>query len=107
MQIQTKTKITETQSITKDIITTKTIDTIVIKTKDTVVVATNKTTDTITIAILQTNNKTETTQEINHVDIVTQQIISPEIVKPVLTAENWDICLLNVEHHDNIRIVGN
>ena len=88
MQLQTKTKTTEIQTITTDAITTKTID-------------------TTTIAIHQTNNKTETTQTNNHVDIVTEQIISPGIVKPVLTKEDWDTCFANVEHHDKIKIIGN
>ena len=56
-----------------------------------------KTTDTTSIEIHQTSNETETTKTNNHVDIVTEQIINPEIVKPVLTAEDWDICLANVE----------
>jgi len=80
VRIQTKTKITETQIITVDIITTKTIDI--------TTVAINKITDITTIAVPQTSNKTETTQTNNHVGIVTGQITSLEIVKPVLTAED-------------------
>ena len=99
VQIQTKTKITETQTII--------IDTITIKTLDTTTVEISKTTDTTTIAIHQNSNETETTQTNNHVDIVTEQITSPGIAKPVLTAEDWDICLANVEHRDKIKTVGN
>ena len=99
MQIQTKTKTTETQTTT---IVKKTIRTI-----DTITVAINKTTDKITIAIHQTNNKTETLQTFNHADNVTEQITSPRIVKLVLIAEDWAICLANVEHRDKIKILGN
>ena len=48
------------------------------------------------------NRKTQNQQQsrknidINIADIVTEQIISPGIVKPVFTAEDWDICLVNV-----------
>ena len=55
----------------------------------------------------QISNRTETTQTNNQVDIVTERITSPEIVKPVLIAEDWDIFLANVEHHDKIRTIGN
>ena len=95
-QVQTKTKIIEIQ--TKDEITIKTIDT---KT-----VAISKTTDITIIEVHQTSNKTETKQTNNHVDIVTEQITSAGIVKPVLIAEDWDICLAKVEHHDKIRTTG-
>ena len=99
LQIQTKAKNTVIQTI--PIITKK------IRTIDTIVVETSKTTDTTTIAIHQSNTKTETTRDNNHVDIVTEQIISPGIVKTVLTAEDWDICLANVESHKRIRTIGN
>ena len=66
VQIQTKIKITEIQRTTID---TKTVETI-----DTIIVAISKTTDATTIAVQQTNNKTETTQTNNHVDIVSEQI---------------------------------
>ena len=69
--------------------------------------AINKTTDIITIAIHQTSNKTELTQNNNHVGIATEQITSPGIVKHVLIAEDWDICLANVEHRDKITTIGN
>ena len=69
--------------------------------------AINKTTDIITIAIHQTSKKTETKQINNHVDILTEEITSPGIVKHVLIAEDWDICLANVEHRDKIRTIGN
>ena len=98
MQIQIKIKITEIQ--------TK-IDIITIKTMDITTVAISKTTDTITIAIQQTSNQTEITQINNHVGIVTEQIINPGIVKLVLIAEDGDICLANVEHHDKARTIGN
>ena len=49
----------------------------------------------------------ETTPTSNRVDIVTEQIISPMIVKPVLSAEDWDICLANVEYHEKIITIGN
>ena len=97
VQIQTKIKIIEIQTT----ITTDT--TLIIKTIDTITVAINKTTDIITIAIHQTSNKTEITQINNHVGIITEQITCSGIVKHVLTAENWDICLAKVEHHDEIR----
>ena len=74
---------------------------------DITTVANSKTTDTITIAIQQTSNQTEITQINNHVGIVTEQIINPGIVKLVLIAEDWDICLANAEHHDKIRTIGN
>ena len=99
MQTQTKTRITETQTITKDTITIKTIDT--------KIVAISKATDITTISEHQTNNKTETTQSNNHVDIVTEEITSQGIVKPVSTVEEWDICLANVEHHDKIKTIEN
>ena len=99
MQIQTKTKITEIQ--------TTTIDTITIKTIDTIMVAINKITDTTTIAVHQICNKTGTTQINNHVDIVTEQITSPGIVKFVLIAEEWDICHTNEEHPYKIKTLIN
>ena len=68
--------------------------------------AINKTTDITTIAIHQISNKTETTQSNNHAGIVTEQITNPGIVKLVLIAEDWDICLVNVEHHDKIKTIG-
>ena len=103
VQLQTKTKIKTTELQT--LIATDTTQ--IIKTIDTITVAINKTTDIITIAIHQTSNKTEITQINNHVGIVTEQITSPGIVKRVLIAEDWDICLVNVEHHDKIKIIGN
>ena len=81
--------------------------TITIKTKDMLTVAISKTTDKRTIAIHQTSNKTEIKQTNNHVGIVTEQNISPEIVKHVLTAEDWDICLANAGHHYRIKTIGN
>ena len=66
-----------------------------------------KTTDRTTIELHQTNNKREATQTNNHVDIVTEQITSRGIVRPVSISEYWDICLANVEHHDRIRNIGN
>ena len=69
--------------------------------------AISKTTDTTTIALRQSDNKTETTQINNHADIVTEQITNPGIVQPVLIAEDWDICLANAEHHDKINTIGN
>ena len=99
VQIRTKTKTTEIQ--------TTTIDTITIRTIDTITVAINKTTDIITIEIHQTSNKTGITQTNNLVDIVTEQITSPGIVKHVLIAEDWDICPANVEHHDKFKTIGN
>ena len=74
---------------------------------DTTAVAISKTTDTTIIAIQQIINKTETTQINNNVGIVTEQITSPGIVKHVLIAEDWDICLANAEHPDKIRTIGN
>ena len=70
---------------------------------ETTTVAINKTTDTTTMPVHQIYNKTETTQMNNHVDIVTEQITGPEIVKPFLTAEDSDTCLANVEQHDRIK----
>ena len=67
----------------------------------------SKTTDTTIIAIHQTSNKTEITQTNNHVGIVTEQITSPEIVKHVFIAEDWDICLANAEHREKINTIGN
>ena len=99
VQTETKTNNTETQTITRDTITIRTIDTII--------VAINKTTDITTVALHQASNKTETTQTNNHVDIVTEKVNSRGIVKLVLIAEEWDICLANVEHHDKIRTIGN
>ena len=69
--------------------------------------AISKTTYIKTIAVPQTSNKTESTQTNSHVDIVTEQITSPGIVKHVLTTEDWDICLENVELHDKIKTIGN
>ena len=81
--------------------------TIIIRTIDTTSVAISKTTDITTMAIHQTSNKTETTHTNNHVDIVSEQITNLGIVGPVLIAEDWDICLANVEHHDKIKTIGN
>ena len=67
----------------------------------------SKRTDTTIIAVHQTSNKTETTQVNNHVNIVTEQIASRRIVKPVSTAEDWEICLGNVEHLDKCRKIDN
>ena len=100
MQRQTKTKTTEIE-------TTTTIDTTTIRTTDTITVAINKTTDIITIAIHQTSNKTEITQTNNHVGIVTEEITSPGIVQHVLIAEDCDTCLVNVEHCNKIKTIGN
>ena len=83
------------------------MDTITIKTKDTIIVAISRATDMTIIAIHQINNKLEKTQNNNHGDIVTEQITSPGIVKPVLVAEDWDIYIANIEHHDKIRTIGN
>ena len=101
VQIQTEIKIK-----TKETQTT-TIGTITIRTIDTKLVAINKTTDKITIAIHQTSNKTEITQTNNHIGIVTEQTTSIGIFKHVLIAEDWDICLANVEHQDKIKTIGN
>ena len=65
--------------------------------------AIRKTTDTTILAVHETSNKTETPQTNNHVDIVTEQITNPGIVKPGLIAKDWDICLANVEHQNKIR----
>ena len=97
MQVQIKIKFIEIRT---------TIDTITIRTTDTITVAISKITNTTKIAKHQLSNKTETTQINNLVDIVTEQITNPETVKLVLTAEDWDICLANVEHHDKIRTIG-
>ena len=67
----------------------------------------SKTTDITTIAIHQICKKTETTQTSNHADIVTEQITSQGITKPVFTVEDWDTCLANVEHHDKIKTIDN
>ena len=99
IQAKTKTKTTETQ--------TSTIDTITIRSTDTRTVEINKTTDLIRIAILETSNKTEITQTNNHAGLATEQITSPEIVKLVLTADDWDKCLANAEHHDKIKTTDN
>ena len=99
VQIQTKIKTTKIQTTIIDTITTGTIHTTTAEI--------SKTTDTTIIAIHQISNKTEITQINNHADIVTEQITSPEIVKHVLTGEDWDICLANVEHRDKIRTIGN
>ena len=101
MQVQIKIKITEIQT------TIATDTSIPIRTIDTTTVAVNKTIDTTTIAIHQTSNKPEITQTNNHAGIVTEQITNPGIVKLVLIAEDWDICLVNVEHHDKIKTIGN
>ena len=75
--------------INREKTTIATDTTLVFKTKDTLTVAINKTTDIITIVTHQTSNKTEITRTNNHVGIIaTEQIASPEIVKPVLTAED-------------------
>ena len=58
------------------------------------------------MAINQISNKTETTQINNHVDTVTELTTSPGIVKHVLIAEDWDICPVNVKHHDRIKPIG-
>ena len=100
MQIQTKTQIIEIET------TIAPGTTIIIKTIDTTAVAISKTTDTTIIAIQQTSNKTETTQINKHVDIVTERITNPEIVKHALIAEGRDTCLANVEHHDKIKTIG-
>ena len=94
-----KVKITENRTTTVDITSIKTIEA--------TIVAISKTTDITTIAMHQTNNKTETTRTNQHLDIVTEQIISPRTVKPVLTAQDWDIRLANVEHHGKIKTIGN
>ena len=99
VQIQTKFKTTAIQ--------TTTIDTITMKTIDTPTVQISKTADITTTSIHQTINKTETTQTKNYVDIVIERITNPGMVKPVLIAEDLDICLANVEHHDKIRSIGN
>ena len=99
MQIQTETKLTETQ--------TKTTGIVLFETIDTTTVAIHKPTDTATIAIHQAGNRTETTQTNNDVHIVTEQITNPENVKLVLTAEDWDLNLANVDHHDKIRTIDN
>ena len=96
--MQTKIKITEIQA------TIATDTTIIVQTKHTIRVAISKITDITTIAIHQTRIKTESTQTNNHADIVTEQIINPGIVKLVLNAEGWHICLANVEHHDKKTI---
>ena len=88
-------------------IQTKTLDTVTIKTKDTTEVAISKTAEITILAERQTSNKTETTHTSNHVDIITEQIISQGIVKPVLTAEDRDICLVKVEQHDRIKTIEN
>ena len=62
VQIQTKAKVTEIQTIAMDIITIKTID------KTTAGI--HKTTDTTIIAIHRISNKAETIQSNNYVDIV-------------------------------------
>ena len=100
MQVQIKIQIKKIQT------TIATDTTITIKTIDTTTVAINKTTDIITIARHQISNKTETTQINHHVDIVTELITSPEMVKLVLTAEDWDICLVSAEHLDKIKTIG-
>ena len=94
VQIQNKTKIMEFQTTTEGIITIKSIDT--------TLVAISKTTDITLIAVHETSNKTETTQTNNHLDFATEQITSLGIVKPALIAEDWDICLAKIEHHDEI-----
>ena len=101
MQSQTKIKIIEIQT------TTATDTTITTKTIDTTTVEIRKTTDIITIAIHQTSKKIEITQTNNHADILNEQITGPGIVKHVLIAEDWDICLANVEHQDKTKTIGN
>ena len=101
VQVQIKIKIKEIQTA----IATDT--TITIKTIDTITVAINKTIDIIIIAIHQISIKTEITQINNHAGIVTEQITNPGIVKLVLIAEDWDTCLVNAEHHDRIKTIGN
>ena len=96
---QIKTKILRTQTTTKNILTTKTLDT--------KLVVISKATDIKIIAVHQTSNKTETTQTNNQEVIVTKQITSTGIVKPVLITEDCAKCLANVEHHDRIRTIGN
>ena len=80
--------------------------TILIKPTDTTAVAISKTTDITIIAIQQISNKTEITQINNHADIITEQIINLGVVKHVLIAEKWDICLAKVEHRDIIKTIG-
>ena len=101
VQVQNKIKIIGIQT------TIATDTTVTIRTIDTITVAINKITDITTIAIHQISNKTETTQINNHVDTVTELTTSPGIVNHVLIAEDWDTCLVNVEHHDRIKPKGN
>ena len=46
------------------------------------------------------------TQINNHADFVIEQITNPAIFKLVSTAEDWDTCLANVEHHNRIRVLA-
>ena len=101
VQIQRKIKIKEIQT------TMATDTTITIKTTDTTTMAISKTTDPIIFAIHQINNKTEINQIHHNVDIVTEQITNLGTFRPVLIAEDWDICLAIVEHHNRIRTIGN
>ena len=64
VRIQIKTKILRTQTTTKNILTTKTIDT--------KLVLISKATDIIIIAVHQTSYQTETTQTNKQVGIVTK-----------------------------------
>ena len=82
VQFQIKIKIIEIQT------TIATDTTFLIRTIDTTTVAFSETTDTTIIAIHQINNKTEITQTNNNVDLVTERIINPGIVRPVLLAED-------------------
>ena len=34
-----------------------------------------------------------------------ERITKPRIVKLVVTAEEWDICFGNTEHHDRLRLL--
>ena len=99
MQIQTKMRNIGYRTII--------LDTSIIKTIDTTAVAINQIIFITKIAIYQTSIKTETAQKNNHVDIVKEQITGPGIVKPALTAEDWNICLANAENHDRIRAIDN
>ena len=97
VQTETKTKILETKTKTKDILTIKTIEAII--------TTTTKTTDTIKaiFAKHQTSNKPELTQINSHIDLAIEQSTNPGIAKLLLTVEDWDIYLPNVEHHERIR----
>ena len=84
-----------------------TSDTAITKTMDTTKFTISKTTDITSIAVHQTSNKTKTIRTKNDSAIIIEQITSPGIVKPVLIAEGWDICLAKVKNHDEIRTIGN